>query len=200
MRSFLVGLFVLSVVPAMAQTEIRLDAGFSDTAHWTRGQREPIVRAGTSVNIWWDLRLSGVLTKEGSYPTDGWGMELAVGKRRSLPWHAQGTIGGGLVATEPSNASAGFTAGASDVSYQHVIWRTVRLNSPFVDWATVYPFAFSEFQRPIRGRLFVGAQLRVSRVPVLEQRMTGSVGDTRSSQERTWKFIPGYSIGIGYRF
>ncbi|HUO75666.1 MAG TPA: hypothetical protein VMU12_02005 [Candidatus Paceibacterota bacterium] len=188
---------LLIAVPASAQTELRADIGLSDVAHYTHGPRTGRFGFGVEWPTYWGFRTSVTITKEGTYRADGFGIEAAVGRRYSLPWRLTGTarIGSWLTMESVPYNSLSFTEGSA----RHWTWRHVMLNGP-VDSTALIPFVSFGVQRQVYWHFFCEAQLRLSMIWTETDFAWGAAGAMKAESDRSRTVVPGYALGIGYRF
>ena len=183
---------------AHAQTEARMSVGVSDMAWFTGGDRHPLFRGGVEGSVG-RVRIGFALSKEGTYAWEGWGWELSVGARHAFAGHAQGTFRAGAGMTMLGPSSGAFHEGP-DGTYRDWTWRTVRLNVGFPFDMTAYPFMSYGVQHPVVGGWFIDGQVRLSYMPTLSQSAVGREGEMRGTEYRSWTWIPGATVGLGYRF
>jgi len=197
-RILAVACLSLSATVATAQTEMRTDIGFSDSASWTGGERTYQFRL--SIEAGGAFRYSVSFLKEGRSVYDGWGAEFALGRRWDIAAGFAGALRFGAGIRMHSESSAHFREGLPG-KFRDATWRTLQLNAPGVDEAMVYPFVSYGIQYDVLGPCFVDAQVRFSLHPTLTQWMWGPRdGPFHAEDRRSRTFIPGYHLGLGVRF
>ncbi len=195
MKWLLTSVVLLSVVPVYAQTELRASVGLSDASLATGGPQALLYRIGAEWQGSKWFRVGVALTKEGTYPMDGFGIEAAIGHRFAMPASMLGTvrIGSWLTMESAPYGNFSFTPGRS------WSWRHVVLNGPF-DSTALIPFAGLGLQRHVVGRFSCAAELRLSLMHTERIWAEGRTGAMRAVSDRSLLPVPGYTVGVVYKF